>query len=203
MRRRNFLKAGLAAGTATLAAGCGSPTDDHKAADIRMSGPGGAAWPVPEFEHAEITIADLQRAQTEGRLTARALAEAYLARMDAIDVAGPRLSAVIERNPDALAIADEARSRAEGTRLPRDVARHPHPDQGQHRDGGSHGNDSGIAGAGRLKTAAGCIRWSNSAGGRRGNFRQNQSQRVGQFPLNSVDQRMERTRRSDKKSLRP
>ena len=69
-------------------------------------GSGGSAWKAPEFEHTEATIAGLQRAQTEGRLTARALTEAYLARMDAVDAAGPRLNSVIERNPDALAAAD-------------------------------------------------------------------------------------------------
>ena len=106
MQRRNFLKAGLAAGTATLAAGCVSPTGDHKAEGGRVSGSGGIAWKAPEFEHAEATIAGLQRAQTEGRLTARALTEAYLARMDIVDAAGPRLNSVIERNPDALAEAD-------------------------------------------------------------------------------------------------
>ena len=72
----------------------------------QLSGSGGIAWKAPEFEHAEATIAGLQRAQTEGRLTARALTEAYLARMDAVDAAGPRLNSVIERNPDALAAAD-------------------------------------------------------------------------------------------------
>jgi amidase len=106
MQRRSFLKAGLAAGTATLAAGCVTPPNDHKATDGQTSGSGIAARKFPEFEHAEATIADLQRAQTEGRLTARALTEAYFARMDAVDAAGPRLSSVIERNPDALAAAD-------------------------------------------------------------------------------------------------
>ena len=63
-------------------------------------------WNVPEFEYAEATIDELQRKQTDGRLTARALTEAYLARMDAVDAAGPRLASVIERNPDALGMAD-------------------------------------------------------------------------------------------------
>jgi amidase len=101
MQRRDFLKTGLAAGTVTLASGCGRPP-----AGGRAVAPGGAAWTVPGFEHAEATILELQRAQTEGRLTARALAEAYLARTDAIDAAGPRLASVIERNPDAIAAAD-------------------------------------------------------------------------------------------------
>ena len=63
-------------------------------------------WQEPAFEHAESTVADLARAQAEGRLTARALTEAYLARIEAIDRSGPRLNSVIELNPDALAIAD-------------------------------------------------------------------------------------------------
>ena len=118
MHRRDFLSVTLTAGAATLAGGCGSPTprgDQPTAGEQPATGgpaPAGERaasdipWSVPAFEHAEMTVADLQRAQTEGRLTARALTEAYLTRMDAVDVAGPRLGAVIERNPDAVAIAD-------------------------------------------------------------------------------------------------
>ncbi len=106
MKRRNFLKAGLAAGTATLAAGCARPPADQKSRQGKTIDQGDKAWNVPAFEYAEATIGELQQAQTEKRLTARALAEAYFARMDAIDTAGPRLASVIERNPDALAIAD-------------------------------------------------------------------------------------------------
>jgi amidase len=42
-----------------------------------------------------------------GGLTARSLAEAYLARIDALDRRGPALRAMLDLNPDALAIADE------------------------------------------------------------------------------------------------
>ena len=106
MDRRNFLKVGLATGTATLAAGCGAPPSGRKADHKQPSGTGEAAWNLPVFEYAESTIDDLQRAQTDGRLTARTLTEAYLARMEAVDTAGPRLTSVIERNPDALSMAD-------------------------------------------------------------------------------------------------
>jgi amidase len=51
------------------------------------------------------SIAELQEALAEGRTTASALARAYLARIEAYDRAGPRLNAVREVNPDALAIA--------------------------------------------------------------------------------------------------
>ncbi|HYU12348.1 MAG TPA: hypothetical protein VEK82_07225, partial [Stellaceae bacterium] len=51
------------------------------------------------------SIAELQQALSEGRTTATALTRAYLARIEAYDGAGPKLNAVREVNPDALAIA--------------------------------------------------------------------------------------------------
>ena len=57
------------------------------------------------FELSEITISALQRGMVEQRYTARSVVELYLSRIDALDRAGPMLRAVIELNPDALAIA--------------------------------------------------------------------------------------------------
>jgi amidase len=71
-----------------------------------------AAWRSPPvarpqaFELDEATIAALQEGMRSGRYTSRSLCEAYLARIDAVDRAGPALRAVLETNPDALAIAD-------------------------------------------------------------------------------------------------
>ncbi len=56
-------------------------------------------------ERAEATIAELQAAMADGRLTARELVEVYLARIEALDQSGPRLNAVLETNPEALDIA--------------------------------------------------------------------------------------------------
>jgi amidase len=116
MKRREFLKTGALAGGATLVAGCGapSPTTPSPAAVE------GSAWQEPAFEHAEATVADLASAQAEGRLTARALTETYLARIEAVDRSGPRLNSVIELNPDALAIAEalDAERAASGPRGP-------------------------------------------------------------------------------------
>src|SRR5688572_14994263 len=53
----------------------------------------------------EASIAELQAAMTSGRATSKSLTEQYLARIKAIDKAGPRLNSVIAVNPDALAIA--------------------------------------------------------------------------------------------------
>jgi amidase len=63
----------------------------------------GAAAP---FEFEEATVAELAAGLEAGRFTSRELTEAYLARIEALDAAGPELRSVIETNRDALAIAD-------------------------------------------------------------------------------------------------
>jgi len=60
---------------------------------------------VGSFELDEITIGALQDGMSGGRYSAHALVRKYLARIKAIDAAGPSLRSVIEINPDALAIA--------------------------------------------------------------------------------------------------
>jgi len=75
---------------------------------------------VEPFELEETTIAQLQNEMLTGKLTARTLAEKYLARIEAVDKRGPAVNAVIELNPDALGIAaalDEER-RTKGPRGP-------------------------------------------------------------------------------------
>lgn len=64
-----------------------------------------AASEVPSFELDEVTVRELQQSMTSGKLTARALAEKYLARVEAIDKR--TINSVIEVNPDALAIAEQ------------------------------------------------------------------------------------------------
>lgn len=54
----------------------------------------------------EQTITALQAAMQQGKLTARELVVDYIARIEALDQAGPTLRAVIEVNPEALTIAE-------------------------------------------------------------------------------------------------
>ncbi|HEX8726879.1 MAG TPA: amidase [Gemmatimonadaceae bacterium] len=55
----------------------------------------------------ELSIDDVQAGLHAGRFTSRSLTEQYLARIDAMDRRGPALHAVLQTNPDALAIADQ------------------------------------------------------------------------------------------------
>jgi amidase len=76
--------------------------------------------PVPPFELDEVTVAQLQDAMVAGRYTSRRLVEMYTDRINAIDRNGPMLRAVIELNPEALAIADalDAERKTKGVRGP-------------------------------------------------------------------------------------
>ena len=81
------------------------------AAPARSTTAGPRPSEVKPFELDEITITDLQDGMKSGQFTARSLIEKYLARIDEIDTPhkdnhGPAVNAIIELNPDALAIAD-------------------------------------------------------------------------------------------------
>jgi amidase len=75
---------------------------------------------VPAFELDEATIADLQKSMQAGAHSAVSIAQAYLARIDAVDKRGPAINAIIELNPDALAIAEalDRERREKGARGP-------------------------------------------------------------------------------------
>jgi amidase len=94
MDRRTLLKLSAAAMTpATMAGNAAAQPSATTSAD------------TPAFELADATVADLAAAMQSGARSAVSIAQAYFARMDAIDRQGPMLRAIIERNPDALEIA--------------------------------------------------------------------------------------------------
>jgi amidase len=68
----------------------------------------------------EMTIIELQQKMATGELTARAVTEMYLTHVETLDKQGPSISAVIELNPDALAVADalDVERKAKGARGP-------------------------------------------------------------------------------------
>ena len=101
LSRRGFLGVGAAA--AVLGAAGRVPGLEWTASlDAQSASPSR----LPPFELEEATVVQLQDGMRAGRYTARSLAEAYLGRIEAVDRHGPTLRAVIETNPEALAIAD-------------------------------------------------------------------------------------------------
>lgn len=100
--RRSFLKSSLAGGAAAASIG---PLYPALAAAREISRPTETS-DVKPFELDEITISDLQDGMKSGEFTPRSLVEKYSARIDEIDKHGPAVNAIIEMNPDALAIAD-------------------------------------------------------------------------------------------------
>jgi amidase len=117
--RRSFLQVGALAAVAGAAGYAPGVSATPPAAEPTSAG-GPARYQPPPFELEELTIAQLQEGMRSGRWTARALAEAYLGRIEAMDRAGPTLRSVIETNPEALAIADalDAERRAGRVRGP-------------------------------------------------------------------------------------
>lgn len=77
-----------------------------------------AGNPDASFDVREKTIDELQAALTSGAVTSRTLALAYLARIRAYDLQGPRINAMIAMNQKVLEIAD-ALDRERAARGPR------------------------------------------------------------------------------------
>ncbi len=90
MKRREFLKAGIVAGTTALAGPSLARSESQS---------------VRPFELDEVTIADLQEAMKSGRESAASITEKYLDRIREIDQSGPKVNSVIEVNPEAVSIA--------------------------------------------------------------------------------------------------
>ena len=183
--RRRFVGGGLATGAA-LMGGAVSPFSRLGAAPKEL-----ASW-------IEATIPELQGLMSAGALTSRALTAGYLNRIAALN---PLLGAVIETNPNAIAIA-----------VQRDRER---------RSGNVRGPLHGIpillkdniATADNMQTTAGSLALVNSrvpgrcadrqpaARSGRGHSRQGEPVRVGQLPRLRAVQRLERPGRLHARSL--
>src|ERR1043165_59879 len=98
MTRREFLQVS-ALGAAALAAGTLFATARG------IPNPSKPVHRVKPFEFEEATCLDLQAAMRSGRETSVSITRKYLDRIADLDKRGPALNAVIEINPDAIAIA--------------------------------------------------------------------------------------------------
>ena len=61
---------------------------------------------APAFDPFEATIPQIRAALSSGSITCKQLVQFYFDRMDALDIAGPKLNAIRVRNSKALQIAD-------------------------------------------------------------------------------------------------
>jgi len=116
MKRRFFLRNTVLGGLAIpfLASSC-EPADPEAESTESPGDTQAANAGSDEFILLETTVAELQEKMENGTWTARQITQWYLDRITAIDDSGPTLNAVMEVNPEALAIADQLdRERANG-----------------------------------------------------------------------------------------
>jgi amidase len=97
--RRDFLRYGALGGALALSNPIAIWSAENSAARKSETA-------IKPFELEEMTIAELQAAMKSGKWTARSIAQRYLSRIESISRQGPAVNAIIELNPDALAIAD-------------------------------------------------------------------------------------------------
>ena len=101
MNRRHFLRSGSLTGISFSALAFESFLSRDRGKARETAGTAG----VHDFPLLEVTIDELQQKMNSGEYSAVAITKLYLKRIGEIDKMGPALNAVIELNPDALAIA--------------------------------------------------------------------------------------------------
>jgi amidase len=116
--RRTFVGASLAAGAALLAAPRSALASESSATPRMEPTPRDLAPQIDDV--LSRSVAELGALMQRGALTSHDLTQRYLTRIAQMDKAGVALNAVIELNPDALAIADQrdAERKAGTTRGP-------------------------------------------------------------------------------------
>ena len=160
-----------------------------------------AAAPRDKAGVAETDIATLQGRMSSGGVSSRELTRAYLERIAALDDAGPTLNSVIELNPDALKEADarDAERKAGKIRGPL----HGVPILLKDNiDATPMVNSAGSLALANHRPKTDAFLVGKLRDGRRGDSRQDQSQRVGELPFRAFGFRLERARRTNEESLR-
>jgi len=121
--RRTLFRLGALAGAGASVAGAGAFKGSAAWAQEAADSPAtaeeiAAAVASAPTELNEATIAELQDMMTKRRLSATELTEYYISRINALDRRGPKVNAILELNPDAIAIA-EALDKERRTKGPR------------------------------------------------------------------------------------
>ena len=159
--------------------------------------------PAPAtFELDEATVAQLQDWMQSGRYTARRLARVVPAAHRGHRSQRP--DAAIDHR-DQSGRADHrrrARRRAQVEGTARTAPRHSGRHQGQHRHRRSDDDHRRLAGAAGLDRRERRVHRRTAARGGRGDPRQDEPERVGEFPIDEIRERLERTRRSGQEPVR-
>ena len=111
--RRTFLRSSAVGGALVVASPSACAAEPASTA-AQPSVPGDG------FPLEETSIADLQSGMTSGEWTARGIVDAYLDRIEALNLVGPALRAILDVNPDAREQADalDRERQASGPRGP-------------------------------------------------------------------------------------
>ena len=111
MNRRTFVRCSVIGGVGLASSVTATA---REASGVNVSS---VASPPPAFELDELSVSELQSGMAAGKFTAHSLARKYLDRIDDVDKHGPEINAVIETNPEALAIATELDRERKAKRL--------------------------------------------------------------------------------------
>ena len=155
----------------------------------------------PSVDVVELSATDARDRMAAGTLTSEALTAAYLDRIAAVDDGGPMLDVGDRAQRASRRRGTCARCGTQVRQGARAAARHPDSDQGQRRRR-RHGELGRLAGAGRPQADGDAFMVDAAARRRRRDSRQDQSQRVGELPLDAFDVGMELARRADEESVR-
>lgn len=98
MNRRNFLKT---TSTVGIVSALGTPVLAATSLNEK------AEAPLGDFDLNEATITELQAKMQSGKMSSKSITKLYLKRIANIDQSGVKLNALIEVNPDAIAIATQ------------------------------------------------------------------------------------------------
>ena len=154
-----------------------------------------------DFELNELTIDALQQKMQNKEYTSRSITELYFKRIEALDKAGPKLNAVIQVNPDALQIAEAMDKERSSGKVRGPLHGIPVLIKDNIDTGDKMMTTAGALALERKHRQTGCLYYQKTAGGGCCAFRQNQFERMGQFPLHAFYQRLEQPGRTNQMSL--
>ena len=203
MDRRDFVRLGAVAGALTLR---GKPLSAEIITGEERAGPRSADQSESFIERAVCARGNYSRGSSGGdgvRTDDGAVDNAAVHRSNpGTGSHGPDTSRSTRDKPRRIVDCRRSRSRAEGRQSARTPARNSDSDQGQHRHRRPDDDDGRVVRSRRIDRAPGRHHRGQASCGRRHPARQDESQRMGEFPVDALIERLERTRRAGEEPVR-